>query len=140
MNCQNDSKYDDIIHLPHPVSRNHPQMSLANRAAQFSPFAALTGHDDAIQETARLTAEFLELEEDRKAQLDEQLRLIMENLAQKPEVEITYYQPDERKSGGAYVTVQGKVKKVDEYNRRILLTDGTALPLDTLYSIRSGLL
>ena len=140
MNYQNDSRYDDIIHLPHHVSQNHPPMSLANRAAQFSPFAALTGHDAAIQETARLTAEFLELEEDRKAQLDEQLRLIMENLAQKPEVETTYYQPDERKSGGAYVTVQGKVKKVDEYNRRILLTDGTALPLDALYSIRIGLL
>lgn len=139
MKYQNDSNYDDIIHLPHHVSRNHPQMSLENRAAQFSPFAALTGHDDAIRETARLTGEFLELEEDRKAQLDEQLRLIVENLALKPEVKITYYQPDERKNGGAYVTVRGRVKKVDEYNRRLLLSDGTALPMENLFSIEGGL-
>lgn len=135
MNHRTDSKYEDIIRLPHHISRNHPPMSLANRAAQFSPFAALTGHGDAIRETERLTDSFLELEEDRKAQLDRQLRLILENLALEPEIEFTCFQPDEKKSGGSYVTVRGKVKKLDEYSRKIILADGTALPLDHLYSI-----
>lgn len=135
MNYQTDSKYEDIIRLPHHVSRNHPPMPLADRAAQFSPFAALTGHGDAIRETARLTDTFLELEEDRKAQLDEQLRLILENLAQEPEIEFTCFQPDEKKIGGSYVTVRGKVKKIEEYSHRIILSDGTTLPLDHLYSI-----
>lgn len=138
MNNHSDFPYEDIIRLPHPVSRNHPPMSLANRAAQFSPFAALTGHGDAIRETERLTDPFAELEEDRKAQLDEQLRMIMENPALTPEVEITCYRPDEKKSGGSYVTVRGKVKKVDVYTRSILLADGTSLPLDHLYSIGGG--
>lgn len=135
MNDRTDFKYEDIIHLPHHVSRTHPPMSLANRAAQFSPFAALTGHGDAIRETERLTDSFLELEEDRKAQLDEQLRLIRENLALEPEIEFTCFQPDEKKIGGSYVTIRGKVKKLDEYSRKIILADGTALPLDHLYSI-----
>lgn len=103
--------YDDIIHLPHPVSPRHPQMPLADRAAQFSPFAALTGHDAAIRETARLTDSPVELEESGKEQLDRQLLLVQENLAQKPEIEVTYFQPDEKKSGGVYVTVCGRVKK-----------------------------
>ena len=115
-------------------------MSLQNRAAQFSPFAALTGHGAAIQETARLTDSFIELEEDRKAQLDEQLRHLRETLdqqppGQQPEIEATYFQPDARKSGGAYVTVHGHVKKIDEYKRQILFTDGTVLPIEYLFSI-----
>lgn len=138
MNNHSDFPYEDIVLLPHPVSKNHPPMSLANRAAQFSPFAALTGHSDAIRETERLTEPFAELEEDRKAQLDEQLRMIMENPALTPEIEITYYRPDESKSGGSYVTIRGKVKKVDVYTRSILLADGTSLPLDHLYSIGGG--
>ena len=96
MNNQNKHLYDDIINLPHHVSKRHPQMSPMNRAAQFSPFAALTGHDAAIQETARQTDSFTELDEDRKRQLNEQLWFIMENLKQKPECEITYFQPDIR--------------------------------------------
>lgn len=135
MSLMNDHKYDDIINLPHHVSARHPQMSLADRAAQFSPFAALTGHNAAIRETARLTEEFAELDEGRKAEMDEQLQLIKENQSQKPEIEVTYFQPDLTKNGGAYMTFRGRVKRVDEYNRRIIFTDGTALPMETLFSI-----
>ena len=135
MSFVNDHKYDDIINLPHPVSARHPQMPLPDRAAQFSPFAALTGHDAAIRETARLTDTFVELDEGRKQELDEQLQLIKENQSQKPEIEVTYFQPDLKKSGGAYMTFRGRVKKIDEYNHRILFTDGTALSMETLFFI-----
>lgn len=130
-----ENKYDDIMYLPHPVSARHPQMPLADRAAQFSPFAALTGHEAAIRETARLTKERVELDESRKEILDERLQMIRENLSEKPEVTFTYFQPDERKSGGAYLTVTGRVKKVDGYERRILLEDGTVVPLEELIDI-----
>ena len=130
-----ENKYDDILYLPHPVSARHPQMPLADRAAQFSPFAALTGHEAAIRETARLTKERVELDESRKEILDERLQMIRENLSEKPEVPFTYFQPDERKSGGAYLTVTGRVKKMDGYERRILLEDGTIVPLEELIDI-----
>lgn len=136
MSLMDRHQYDDIINLPHHVSARHPQMPLADRAAQFSPFAALTGHEAAIKETARLTDAFVELDEDRKAELDEQLRLIKENLSQMPEIEVTYFQPDGKKTGGAYRTVRGRVKKVDEYSRQVLFMDGTVLPVEHLYSIR----
>lgn len=135
MNRQSSHNYDDIIHLPHHVSKKHPQMPLLNRAAQFSPYAALTGHEEAIRETARRTDSFAELTEDRKAQLNEQLLLIRENLAQRPECEITCFQPDAKKSGGAYVTVRGRIKKIEENTRQIVFTDGTALPMEYLFSI-----
>lgn len=139
MNDSNTHKYDDIIHLPHHVSKRHPKMSPLNRAAQFSPFAALTGHSDAIRETERLTDSFSELDEDRKAQLDEQLSLIRQNLDHEPKIEITCFQPDAKKNGGAYVTVFGKVKKIDELNHQILFTDGTALQTEQIRSIRGEL-
>lgn len=139
MKYNDEHKYDDIIHLPHHVSKKHPRMSLLNRAAQFSAFAALTGHADAIRETARLTDSFVELNEDQKDLLDEQLQLLRENLAQKPECEITCFQPDERKKGGTYVTIQGRINKIDTYRRRIIFTDGTVLPIEYLFSIRGEL-
>ena len=132
-------KYDDIINLLHPEPKNHPRMSPINRAAQFSPFAALTGHADAIKETERLTDSFAELDEDRKAQLNGQLQFIREHLGQKPECEITYFQPDEKKNGGSYVTVHGRIKKIDEYERRIIFTNGSSLPIERLFSIRGEL-
>ncbi|MDE6926114.1 MAG: YolD-like family protein, partial [Acetatifactor sp.] len=94
-----------------------------------------TGHDAAIRETARLTDTFVELDEGRKQELDEQLQLIKENQSQKPEIEVTYFQPDLKKSGGAYMTFRGRVKKIDEYNHRILFTDGTVLSMETLFFI-----
>lgn len=132
-------KYDDIIHLPHPVSARHPQMPLYDRAAQFSPFAALTGHEAAIKETARLTEERVELDENRKEMLDERLQMIRENLSGKPEVTFTYFKPDERKSGGAYLTVTGRVKKIDGYEHRILLEDGTVIEIEELAGIEGEL-
>lgn len=114
-------------------------MPLSNRAAQFSPFAALTGHEELIREAARLTDSFIELDEDQKEQLNRQLRTIREHLEQEPECEITYFQPDAKKDGGAYVTLRGKIKKIDESTRRILLTDGTVLPVMHLFSIRGEL-
>lgn len=135
MKFQEDQRYDDIIHLPHPISRRHPQMPLLNRAAQFSPFAALTGHEDAILEAARQTDFFIELDEDQKERLDEQLQLLKENLDQKPVCEITYFEPDEKKKGGAYVTICKPVKKIDEYRRQIIFTDGTALPIEHIFSM-----
>lgn len=139
MKKQDTHKYDDIIHLPHHVSKKHPQMSLQNRAAQFSPFAALTGHNEAILETGRLTDSFKELDEDRKGQLDEQLRLIQENLEQQPKCEITYFQPDEKKHGGSYRTVHGRIKKIDAYEKQIIFTDGTAIRIEHLFSIQGAL-
>ena len=127
--------YDDIINLPHHVSTRHPQMSMYDRAAQFSPFAALTGHDAAIKETERLTEDWVELDEDSKELLDEKLQVIREHLDEKPEVTFTYFEPDERKQGGAYRTITGKVKKIDEYEHRILLDDGTVLIMEHLFSI-----
>lgn len=132
-------KYDDIIHLPHPVSARHPQMSLLDRAAQFAPFAALTGHEAAIKETARLTEERVELDENAKEMLDERLQMIRENLSGKPEVTFTYFKPDEKKNGGAYLTVTGRVKKIDGYEHQILLEDGTVLDMEELVGIEGEL-
>ena len=138
---KDEHKYDDIINLPHHVSSRHPQMSLLDRAAQFSPFAALTGHAAAIKETERLTEEWVELDEDRKALLDERLQMLREYLSDKkgeqifPEITFTYFQLDEKKSGGAYITIRGRVKKIDEYNHQVILEDGTFLAIDRLFSI-----
>ncbi len=139
MTLNENHNYDDIIHLPHHVSRRHPQMSLSNRAAQFSPFAALTGHDAAIEEATRMTDSFVELDEDKKSLLDAQLRLIQDHLKQQPECQVTYFQPDEKKSGGTYITICGRVKKINQYEHRIVFTDGTTLPIDHLFSIRGEL-
>lgn len=138
-------KYDDIINLPHPVSTRHPQMPLTDRAAQFSPFAALTGHEAAIRETERLTDEWAELNEDRKALLDERLQMIRESLScgkggqNLPEIMFTYFQPDQKKRGGAYISVQGKVRKIDEYGHQVLLEDGTVLTIEHIAGIEGAL-
>lgn len=123
------NEYEDIIHLPHHVSKKHPQMSMQDRAAQFSPFAALTGYDAAVEETARLTDRRIELDEYEAQHLDEQIQKIVEQLQEHPEVSITYFLPDARKDGGEYITVTGSVKKIENYERRIILTDGTSIPI-----------
>lgn len=132
-------KYDDIINLPHHVSKKHPQMSLHDRAAQFSPFAALTGHKAAINETARLTDEKQILSEDVIAKLNEQLNLIKENISSNPIVTITYFVPDDRKSGGAYISNTGVVKKINEYNHTVILTDKTVIPIEQISEIQSDI-
>jgi hypothetical protein len=125
----------NLIDQPHHVSKVHPQMSMMNRAAQFSPFAALTGHEDALRETARLTDRRIELDEESKAALDWQLQLIQEKIDEHPMVTITYFVPDTRKSGGKYTDVSGNVKKLDPYAQQIVLTDGTGIPLDEVIQI-----
>ena len=130
-------KYDDIIHLPHHVSETHPRMSLYDRAAQFSPFAALTGHGEAIRETARRTQSRVDLSEDSRRVLDGKLGLLMEWLGKEllPVVRITYFRPDEKKMGGEYVTVEGTVRKVREYEKRIVLEDGREIPMEEIIEI-----
>lgn len=128
-------EYDDIIHLPHHVSEKRPRMTALDRAAQFSPFAALTGYDSAIKETARLTDERMELDEHMKDALSDKLRIIADRLKEQPKIEITYFQQDVKKNGGVYVTAAGTVKKIDEYERVIAMTDGTAILIDEIISI-----
>ena len=127
--------YDDIIFLEHPNSKKHPRMARADRAAQFAPFAALTGYDAAIKETGRLTDDKIELDEEALTALDMKYQLLMDALDEEPEVEITYFKPDERKAGGAYVTATGAVIKVDDFERLITMQDGTKIPMDDILSI-----
>ena len=130
------NRYDEIINLPHHVSKTRPQMPMSDRAAQFAPFAALTGYESAIKETGRLTDERIELDEEALTALDRKYQLLMDTLDDAPEVTIIYFQPDERKAGGQYVSATGTVKKVDTFGRRILLQDGTRIPLDSVYDLR----
>lgn len=132
-------KYDDIISLPHPTSRKRPRMSVQDRAAQFSPFAALTGYDAAIRETARLTEERIELNEYEQAVLDQRITLLQEHLKDLPEVTITYFQPDERKEGGKYHSLTGVVKKIDSYERQLVLADKSKIPIESILNLESEL-
>ena len=135
MNTGDMHRYDDIIMLLHHVSKTHPPMPAADRAAQFAPFAALTGHYDAVKEAARLTEERVELDESCKAVLDGKLQDIRRRLGEEPAVTVTYFVPDERKSGGSYETAAGCVRKIDEYERVLVLTDGTRIPVSELLEI-----
>lgn len=128
-------KYREIIDLPHHVSKTRPQMSMSDRAAQFAPFAALTGYDSAIKETGRLTDEKIELDEEALTDLNMRYQLLVDALDEEPEVEITYFKPDERKSGGEYVTVTGTVKKVDDFERLITMQNGTKIPMDDVFAV-----
>ena len=139
MNNPDSRNYNDIIHLPHHVSKKHPQMSLLNRAAQFSLFASLAGYDAAIREASHLTEPFAELDEDKKERLNAQLHLIQKNITQNPKIEFSYFQPDSKKDGGTYTTVSGRVKKIDEYHRRIIFMDGSSLLIEQIRSINGEL-
>ena len=132
--------YDDIINLPHHVSAVHPRMSALDRAAQFSPFAALTGHAAAISETARLTEARPELDEMKKAELDHRLQIIREYLPMEPEAAITYFVPDARKKGGSYLHTTGIIRKLDDAGHKIILSDGTAIPMDDIYEIEGAVI
>ena len=139
MTSENNHKYDDIIGLPHHVSATRPRMSMIDRAAQFSPFQALTGYGAAIQETGRLTDRKIELSEDERILLDMKQQILLDNIRECPDVSITYFIPDERKAGGSYVTVTGNVKKIDDYQRLLILTDRAQIPLDEIVDIESDL-
>ena len=129
------NRYDEIINLPHHVSKTRPQMPMSDRAAQFAPFAALTGYDSAIKETGRLAGERVELDEEALTDLNMRYQLLVDALDEEPEVEITYFKPDERKSGGEYVTVTGTVKKVDDFERLITMQNGTKIPMDDILAV-----
>lgn len=154
-----DHKYDDILYLPHHVSTKHPQMSLEDRAAQFSPFAALTGHKEVLSEAGRVTDARVELDENMKAILDEKLRILLEQIKgqvngqekaqgkwrknqqenawadKRPEAAITYFVPDDKKSGGSYRTIQGQIGKTDEQGQWMQMTDGTVIPICDIVDI-----
>ncbi len=131
--------YEDMLLLPHHVSSVHPRMPLRDRAAQFAPFAALAGYGAAIAEAARLTAERIELDESRKAVLNRRLNLALAHIRERPVLTVTYFKADEKKSGGAYIRATGPLKKIDELQRRLLLADGTAIPLEGLFDLEGDL-
>lgn len=127
--------YDDMLNLPHPTSARHPRMSLSDRAAQFAPFAALSGHSAALVETARLTDQRLELDEDEKAALDLKQQMLMDRIGEHPNVAVTWFQPDGKKAGGRYVTTTGRLKRLDEVERVLVMEDKTTVPLDDIIHI-----
>lgn len=129
------NKYDNIINLPHHVSKTRKPMSLYNRAAQFAPFAALTGYDDAIKETARLTEQKIELSDELKNMLNQKIKLIIENIKLQPEVVITYFVHDNKKSGGVYKTISGNVKRIDEIEKCIIFTNKLKIKVSDLLNI-----
>lgn len=128
-------KYDDIINLPHHVSSTRPHMPMSGRAAQFSPFAALSGYSAAVEETARLTSSRIELAEDARAMLEQKLRLLADAVPDDSIVTITYFQPDTQKAGGAYVTAVGPVRKIDSIGRIILMQDGRRIAIQDIIEI-----
>lgn len=132
-------KYEDIIHLPNHRSKKHPHMPLQDRAAQFSPFAALTGYEEAIRETARLTHQKPNLTEELKAKLNDKLLLLVEHLGSKPEITITFFRPDERKPGGTYITENGRVEKIDSYKGTVIMHNKTIIPLEDIISIEGSI-
>lgn len=130
-----DKQYDDIINLPHHESKKHPRMSLYARSSQFAPFAALTGYEDAVRETARETNERIEIDEELKLILDSKLQIITEQIKTKPEISFTYFIPDASKNGGKYVTVEGIVRKIDMYNQMIYLANNIEIPINEIIEI-----
>ena len=132
-------KYDDMIGLGHHISRTHPPMARIKRAAQFAPFDALTGFGAAIKEAGRETEEKKELSEDMKDMLDAKLAVIEQHIKEQPEISVTYFQPDEKKTGGRYTTVSGNVKKLDSIESVIHMTDGTKIPIGDVRMIEGYL-
>ena len=127
--------YEDMLDLPRPRISGHPRMDRKKRAAQFAPFAALSGHGTAIAETARLTERRIELDEDVKAALDFKQQMLMDRIDEHPDVSVTWFQPDGKKDGGRYVTTTGRLKRIDEVERVLVMEDKTTVPLDDIISI-----
>lgn len=128
-------KYDDIINLPHHQSKTRPHMSIYDRAAQFSPFAALTGYDDAVKETAKVTCQRKELSEEEKAGLSAKLAMLQAKIREQPKVSITYFVPDEKKSGGAYFTETGVIKRIDAFERIVIMQNRKEIPIEDIVDI-----
>lgn len=140
MTTDQKNDYDDIIHLPHHVSSRHHRMSMTERAAQFSPFAALTGYGDVIRETARITERKPELTDEEKSGLDRRLKMACSSISgEKPEISITYFIPDQKKSGGTCRTVSGRIRKTDTYNHRIIMENGIQIDVDCVLDIEGDI-
>ena len=135
INDSKDDNYNDIINLPHHVSKTHPRMSLHDRAAQFSPFAALTGHEEEINELARLTEKKLELDEDEKIRINEKLQFIKNNIDKDITVTFTYFVPDVKKAGGEYRKITGKVKKINIYEHKIIMSEGMIINIEDIIDV-----
>ena len=133
------NRYDDIIHFQHPTSSKHPRMAALGRAAQFSPFAALTGYEGTIRETARLTDSKADLDENKVVVLDMKLRFLADHLSECSEVSITYFQADGKKEGGTYKKVTGTVKKIDAFKKAVIMTDTTAIQITDIFEITGNL-
>lgn len=131
------NNYDDIINMPHHISKTRKPMSLQNRSAQFAPFSALTGYDEKVREVARETSRKIELDDGIKLILNEKLSFIKTNIKLRPKVTITYFVKDEKKSGGCYKTITGNVRVIDEIYKRIILIDNTIISFDSIVSIES---
>lgn len=129
------NKYDDIIDLPHYTPRDHPRMSMQARAAQFAPFAALTGHEAMIKETARLTDDMIERDDETNAILNDRINNIREHINEHPEINIVYFMPDELKQGGTYQSISGKVKAIDEIEKKIVFLNGEEIDVRLLLDI-----
>lgn len=129
--------YEDIVDLPPHISKKHPQPTMLERAARFAPFAAITGYEEMVLEEARVTEERIDLDEGTLSLLNEKLNMIQEFLDDEPEVTITYFEPDKKKSGGAYVNITGVVKRIDEYEHLVIMTDGKKICIEDIYAIGS---
>lgn len=132
--------YNDMLFLPHPRSLTRRPMPRIGRAAQFAPFAALSGYDDAVHETARLTDLQAELDTEQLALMDEKLHALLDIIRDQPEITITYFEPDAKKSGGVYLSVTGRIRRVDEVNRQIIFADRTMIAMDSICEIDCSLL
>ena len=131
--------YEDIINLPPHISKKHPQPSMMDRAARFAPFAAITGYEEMVLEEARVTEDRIDLDEETLSLLNEKLSMIQEFLYEEPQIKITYFEPDKKKTGGAYISITGVVKRIDEYERLVIMTDGKKIRIEDIYGLESDL-
>ena len=129
--------YEDIINIPRHISKTRPEPSIADRAARFSPFAAISGYEDMVREAARETEERVEITDATKEQLNEKLNMIAEHLNEEHEVTITYFEPDKKKSGGAYISTTGVVKRIDELKRIVVMKNNKKIRIDDIYTLDS---
>ena len=132
----NNGKYYDIINLQHHESKKHPRMSLEARSAQFAPFAALTGYEELIKETARETDERIEINEEMKKIINDKLQLIKKQIHTKPKITATYFVPDSKKDGGRYITVTGVVSKIDNYKQKVILENKIEILISEIIDIK----
>ena len=131
--------YEDIVNLPPHISKKHPQPTMMDRAARVAPFAAITGYEEMVLEEARVTEERIDLDEGALSLLNEKLNMIQEFLDEEPEIKITYFEPDKKKTGGAYVSITGVVKRIDEYEHLVIMTDGKKIRIDDIFGLESDL-